>query len=723
MRVTRAAVAAAVLTGILFLFAATQAVDPLREGLRATYFSDTAWSSTPAVAVVQPRPSTAAIDRAWQSRPPGSFSATWTGSLCVLIPGSYTFFTRSDDGSWLYIDGVLVVDNGGGHAAKTAHGSVTLDRGVHEIFVKYFQETGDYELELQWARNGGEPQAIPEWALSVRSVEFRRALASVAVRWLVDVSVLLWPFGLIAIGSAAMWPGLRARAAARLTDPAVLALAAVVAASLALNAVGLWWGVPQGWAGDEIDPDTLLSGLARSFAHGWYHRYPPAMFYALSLVYSPWLLLRSFGWFAVASATDKTILFVLGRLVSVAAGAGTLVALYACTARTLGKRPGVGAAAAMATLTTFVFYAKFANPELPYLFWFAVSLACLARFMDTLKTLDLACFGAAAAFAVASKDQAYGLYVAAPFLLVYRLWRDHRAAGRPRPLVRAIVDRRLVVGAVSAALVFAALYLVPFNSEGLAAHMRDIMGVGSQGYREFEPGIAGEAGMLALTARLDVQAWGWPLVAASCAGFAIVVSERRTRFAAAWLAILAAAYYAAFLCVILYNYDRYLLPIIAVQAMFAGAALDRLVRWRPARRPVGAMLAAAALVYTLLYAGTIDILMLRDARYAAEAWLRAHGRPKQTVGAVFPEAVLPRLDAYVREDISDPEALAREAPAFFVLNADYARAVLTLDPSRRLADFIRRLQGQSLGYRLVFRYRAPDPFPWLPDGHPDLVGP
>src|SRR5579872_174067 len=200
VRVTRAAVAAAVLTAILLLLAAIQAVDPLREGLRATYFSDTAWSSTPAAAIVQPRPSTAAIDRAWQSRPPGSFSATWTGSLCVLIPGAYTFSTRSDDGSWLYIDGALVVDNGGGHAAKTADGTIRLDRGIHEIFVKYFQEGGDYELELQWARDGNEPQAIPEWARSVRSVEFRRALVSVAVRWLVDGAVLLWPFGLIVAG-------------------------------------------------------------------------------------------------------------------------------------------------------------------------------------------------------------------------------------------------------------------------------------------------------------------------------------------------------------------------------------------------------------------------------------------------------------------------------------------------------------------------------------------
>jgi hypothetical protein len=33
------------------------------------------------------------------------------------------------------------------------------------------------------------------------------------------------------------------------------------------------------------------------------------------------------------------------------------------------------------------------------------------------------------------------------------------------------------------------------------------------------------------------------------------------------------------------------------------------------------------------------------------------------------------------------------------------------------------LQGHTLGYDLAFRYRQPSPWPWLPDAHPDLVGP
>jgi hypothetical protein len=54
-----------------------------------------------------------------------------------------------------------------------------------------------------------------------------------------------------------------------------------------------------------------------------------------------------------------------------------------------------------------------------------------------------------------------------------------------------------------------------------------------------------------------------------------------------------------------------------------------------------------------------------------------------------------------------------------VLNADYARAV-PLDTGWGI--FIAGLQDGTLGYRLVGRFRRESPWPWLPGGHPDLVG-
>eukprot|EP00971_Amphidinium_carterae_P037781 742974-Amphidinium_carterae.1 len=70
------------------------------------------------------------------------FAARWTGGLTIRQAGTYTFATNSDDGSWVYIDGDLVVDNGGRHAMRVAEGSVDLGIGVHQLRLEFFEAGG-----------------------------------------------------------------------------------------------------------------------------------------------------------------------------------------------------------------------------------------------------------------------------------------------------------------------------------------------------------------------------------------------------------------------------------------------------------------------------------------------------------------------------------------------------------------------------------------------------
>lgn len=71
----------------------------------------------------------------------------------VNIPekGVYRFYTFSDDGSVLYIDGKLVVDNDGGHSGRRAEGKVALDKGLHELHVLYFENYMGQELEVGYS--------------------------------------------------------------------------------------------------------------------------------------------------------------------------------------------------------------------------------------------------------------------------------------------------------------------------------------------------------------------------------------------------------------------------------------------------------------------------------------------------------------------------------------------------------------------------------------------
>jgi hypothetical protein len=138
---------------------------PVTTGLRVEHFDNAELSGTPAIRGVAP----VSIDRvriAWNRRPPPAFSARWSGYLIVPRDGSYTFSLTSDDGSSLSIDGTSVVDNGGNHAAQTKSGRIVLSRGPHDVVVEYAQAGGAYELDWQWAHDGGAPEPVPESVLS-----------------------------------------------------------------------------------------------------------------------------------------------------------------------------------------------------------------------------------------------------------------------------------------------------------------------------------------------------------------------------------------------------------------------------------------------------------------------------------------------------------------------------------------------------------------------------
>jgi hypothetical protein len=63
----------------------------------------------------------------------------YNGRFYIDLPGKYEFSLISDDGSRLYIDGRLVINNDGLHASFAKTGDIKLSGGIHTIRVSYFQ--------------------------------------------------------------------------------------------------------------------------------------------------------------------------------------------------------------------------------------------------------------------------------------------------------------------------------------------------------------------------------------------------------------------------------------------------------------------------------------------------------------------------------------------------------------------------------------------------------
>lgn len=88
------------------------------------------------------------------------FAFRYTVNFNVTTPESYTFRVTSSDGSRLFIDGQLLINNDGQHNARSQEGSMFLTAGNHEIAVEYFEKVGEQVLSVEVGVSGEEMVAL-----------------------------------------------------------------------------------------------------------------------------------------------------------------------------------------------------------------------------------------------------------------------------------------------------------------------------------------------------------------------------------------------------------------------------------------------------------------------------------------------------------------------------------------------------------------------------------
>ena len=472
------------------------------------------------------------------------------------------------------------------------------------------------------------------------------------------------------------------------------ALIIVLLTSSCLNAAGIRWGLPSllGWAPDELTPVRVMSGARMHFASGWHDAYPALHFYLLSVLYAPLLIADSEAleigsptqerWRRSAGDGSNHALFLIGRSVSVLMSIGILLCVNFIAAELLGCRAGPWAAGVMALSLPFVYYAKVANVDVPFTFWFALALAAYVVALRTGQTSGWILFGACAALAICTKDQAYGLFVIP--------WTVLLVTGRRQGALLT-----LIAGVV----VFLFASGVLWNYSGFIAHLRVTAGPTNLSMQMFERSPLGYLRLLWLSGRLISFGLG-PFVLFALVGLALMWRQRLTLAmqVVLWPCV---SYLLFFLAPSMVAYDRYFLPVFVCLSVPAGfAAAELCSRARGRRR--WQLLATAACTFIFGWAAVrvvaVDLAMIRDPRYAVEQWLLEHvptGASVQVVGGL---TQLPRLSAYRWVQ----RVRARDMPPEFVV------ATNASDDNPRA--FLNALAAETRGAEVVLHLRSKVPW-------------
>ncbi|MGD0036295.1 MAG: PA14 domain-containing protein [Bacteroidota bacterium] len=90
-----------------------------------------------------------------------NFAVRYYGYINIPQDGFYMFYTKSDDGTKLFIDDKLIVNNDGRHAPIEDNGFASINRGFHKIEVVFFQGGGGLFLETSIEGPTLKKQVIP----------------------------------------------------------------------------------------------------------------------------------------------------------------------------------------------------------------------------------------------------------------------------------------------------------------------------------------------------------------------------------------------------------------------------------------------------------------------------------------------------------------------------------------------------------------------------------
>jgi hypothetical protein len=131
-------------------------------GLLGTYFDNTSFSGAPRTRLDP------TVNFTWGTGSPASgigadtFSVRWTGSVQPQFTQTYTFYTQSDSGVRLWVNGRQLVNNWTDHALTENSGSIALTAGQrYDVRIDYYESTNTAAMRLLWSSPSTVKAVVP----------------------------------------------------------------------------------------------------------------------------------------------------------------------------------------------------------------------------------------------------------------------------------------------------------------------------------------------------------------------------------------------------------------------------------------------------------------------------------------------------------------------------------------------------------------------------------
>jgi hypothetical protein len=124
-----------------------------------------------------------------------NFSVRWTGEVEAAFTETYIFYTNSNDGVRLWVDGQQLVDNWTDHENTENSGNIDLAAGqTYSVLMEYYDNDGVGVAELRWSSPRTPKDFVPQGALSlpVRASRSKPSNGAVNVK---QIQILSWSPG------------------------------------------------------------------------------------------------------------------------------------------------------------------------------------------------------------------------------------------------------------------------------------------------------------------------------------------------------------------------------------------------------------------------------------------------------------------------------------------------------------------------------------------------